>query len=83
LKSVSENPLDSQAYLINRTSGASNEKAHRLPGWAPRSPREAVLATVRSLSELGLLKSGLADTGRRALHVAASDGQDAFGIAKK
>jgi nucleoside-diphosphate-sugar epimerase len=25
-------------------------------GWAPRSPREAVLATARSLLELGLLK---------------------------
>jgi hypothetical protein len=30
--------------------------ARRLLGWAPRSPREAVLATARSLLELGLLK---------------------------
>jgi hypothetical protein len=26
-------------------------------GWEPRSPREAVLATARSLLELGLLKT--------------------------
>jgi hypothetical protein len=28
-----------------------------LLGWAPRSPRDSVLATALSLSELGLLKA--------------------------
>jgi nucleoside-diphosphate-sugar epimerase len=36
---------------------ASNEKARRLLGWQPRSPREAALATARSLAELRLLKT--------------------------
>ena len=43
---------------LGKRKNASNEKARRLLGWAPRSPREAVLATARSLSELGLLKPG-------------------------
>jgi dihydroflavonol-4-reductase len=43
---------------LGKYKNASNEKARRLLGWAPRSPREAVLATARSLSELGLLKAG-------------------------
>jgi nucleoside-diphosphate-sugar epimerase len=41
--------------LGTRKNG-SNAKARRLLGWAPRTPREAVLATARSLLELGLLK---------------------------
>ncbi len=43
---------------LGKRKNASNEKASRLRGWAPRSPREAILATARSLSELGLLKAG-------------------------
>jgi dihydroflavonol-4-reductase len=42
---------------LGKHKNASNEKARRLLGWAPRSPAEAVLATARSLSELGLLKA--------------------------
>jgi len=42
---------------LGKRKNASNEKARRLLGWAPRSPRDAVLATARSLSELGLLKA--------------------------
>jgi nucleoside-diphosphate-sugar epimerase len=42
---------------LGKRKNASNEKARRLLGWAPRSPREAVLATTRSLSELGLVKA--------------------------
>ena len=41
---------------LGKHKNASNEKARRLLGWAPRSPEEAILATARSLSELGLLK---------------------------
>jgi nucleoside-diphosphate-sugar epimerase len=42
---------------LGKRKNASNEKARRLLGWAPRSPAEAVVATARSLSELGLLKA--------------------------
>jgi dihydroflavonol-4-reductase len=43
---------------LGKHKNASNEKARRLLGWAPRSPREAVLATARSLLDLGLVKAG-------------------------
>jgi dihydroflavonol-4-reductase len=36
--------------------GATNEKARRLLGWAPRSDREAVVDTAESLLALGLVK---------------------------
>jgi dihydroflavonol-4-reductase len=42
---------------LGKRKSASNEKARRLLGWAPRTPDEAVLATARSLSELKLLKA--------------------------
>jgi nucleoside-diphosphate-sugar epimerase len=69
---------------LGKHRNATNEKARRLLGWAPRSPREAVLATARSLLELGLLKKRLTDNGgRRALQVAAHRGQEGLDIAKK
>jgi nucleoside-diphosphate-sugar epimerase len=43
---------------LGKHKNASNEKARRLLGWAPRSTRDAVLATAWSLLELGLLKAG-------------------------
>lgn len=42
--------------LGKQHKNASNEKAGRLLGWSPRSPKNAVLATARSLLDLGLLK---------------------------
>jgi nucleoside-diphosphate-sugar epimerase len=42
---------------LGKHKNATNEKARRLLGWSPRSPKDAVLATARSLSELGLLKT--------------------------
>jgi dihydroflavonol-4-reductase len=42
---------------LGKHKNASNEKARRLLGWTPRSPRDAILATARSLSELELLKA--------------------------
>ena len=42
---------------LGKHKNASNEKARRLLDWTPRSPGDAVLASARSLSELGLLKS--------------------------
>ncbi len=43
---------------LGKRKNASNEKARRLLGWAPRSVRESVLATAESLAALGLLKAG-------------------------
>ncbi|WP_240420498.1 hypothetical protein [Paenibacillus periandrae] len=43
---------------LGNNKNAFNDKACRLQGWMPRSPREAVLVTAQSLFELGLLKSG-------------------------
>ncbi len=43
---------------LGKHKNASNDKARRLLNWSPRSPRDAVLATARSLLELGLLKAG-------------------------
>jgi nucleoside-diphosphate-sugar epimerase len=42
---------------LGTRKNASKEKARRVLGWVPRSPREAVLAAARSLLELGLLKA--------------------------
>jgi nucleoside-diphosphate-sugar epimerase len=54
--------FDSQVKSIlpelGKRKNASSEKARRLLGWAPRSPRDSVLAAARSLSELGLVKAG-------------------------
>ena len=43
---------------LGKHKNSSNEKARRLLGWSPRSPKDAALATARSLLELGLLKAG-------------------------
>ena len=43
---------------LGKHKNASNEKARRLLGCAPRSPGDAILATARSLLELVLLKAG-------------------------
>ena len=41
---------------LGRAKNASNEKARRLLGWAPRSNEDAVVATAESLVRLGLLR---------------------------
>lgn len=41
---------------LGKRKNASNEKARRLLGWTPRSNEESLVATGRSLMELGLLK---------------------------
>jgi nucleoside-diphosphate-sugar epimerase len=43
---------------LGRVRNASNEKARRLLGWAPRRSEEAIVATAESLVRLGLLKNG-------------------------
>lgn len=40
---------------LGKRKNASNEKARRLLGWTPISPKDSALATARSLLELGLL----------------------------
>ena len=41
---------------LGKYKNATNEKAKRVLGWAPRSNEEAVIATAESLMRLGLLK---------------------------
>ena len=41
---------------LGKRKNASSEKARRVLGWSPRTPREAILATAQSLSELGLIR---------------------------
>jgi nucleoside-diphosphate-sugar epimerase len=41
---------------LGRAKNASNEKAKRLLGWAPRSNEDAIVATAESLVRLGLLR---------------------------
>ena len=41
---------------LGKKKNATNEKAKRLLGWAPRSNEEAIVATAESLIRLGLLK---------------------------
>jgi len=43
---------------LGKVKDASNAKAKRVLGWAPRSNEEAILATAESLVRLGLLKGG-------------------------
>jgi len=46
---------------LGKVKNASNEKAKRLLGWAPRSNEEAIVAGAESLVRLGLLRAtGLA-----------------------
>jgi hypothetical protein len=41
---------------LGKKKNATNEKARRLLGWAPRSNEEALVAAAESLVRLGLLK---------------------------
>ena len=54
--------FDSQVRAVTPELGkrknASNEKARRLLRWAPRRPQDAILATAKSLTALGILKPG-------------------------
>ena len=44
---------------LGKTKNATNEKARRVLGWAPRSREDALVATAESLMQLGLLKDSL------------------------
>jgi len=41
---------------LGKVKNATNEKAKRVLGWAPRSNEDAVVATAESMLRLGLLK---------------------------
>jgi dihydroflavonol-4-reductase len=41
---------------LGKVKNATNEKAKRMLGWAPRSNEDAIVATAESLARLGLLK---------------------------
>jgi nucleoside-diphosphate-sugar epimerase len=41
---------------LGKVKNATNEKARRMLGWAPRSNEESIIATAESLMRLGLLK---------------------------
>ncbi len=41
---------------LGKTKNATNEKARRMLGWAPRSNEEAIVSTAQSLVKLGLLR---------------------------
>jgi nucleoside-diphosphate-sugar epimerase len=41
---------------LGKVKNATNEKARRMLGWAPRTNEEAIVATAESLMRLGLLK---------------------------
>jgi nucleoside-diphosphate-sugar epimerase len=43
---------------LGKRKNATNEKARRLLGWAPRSNEDSIVATAESLLRLGLLKNG-------------------------
>ncbi|HLA64578.1 MAG TPA: aldehyde reductase [Rhodothermales bacterium] len=43
---------------LGKAKNATNEKARRVLGWAPRSNEQALVATAESLVQLGLLKGG-------------------------
>jgi nucleoside-diphosphate-sugar epimerase len=57
LVALFDSQVKAVAPELGKHKNASNEKARRLLDWAPRSPADAILATARSLSELGLLKA--------------------------
>lgn len=48
---------------LGKRKNATNEKAKRLLGWAPRSNQDAIVATAKSLVRLGLLRNHAAIHG--------------------
>jgi nucleoside-diphosphate-sugar epimerase len=42
---------------LGKSKNATNEKARRVLGWAPRSNEDSIIATAESLVRLGLLRN--------------------------
>lgn len=43
------------ATFLDQNTACSNAKAKKLLGWRPRSAEEAIIATAKSMIELGLI----------------------------
>jgi len=56
LASLTDPSLKQMVSELGKSKSASNEKAKRLLGWAPRSNEDCIVATAESLVRLGLLK---------------------------
>ncbi len=57
LASLTDPSLRQVVPELGKSKSATNEKARRLLGWAPRSNEDSIVATAESLSRLGLLKN--------------------------
>ena len=57
LMSLFDPSMRELALELGKVKQASNEKARRLLGWAPRSNADSILATAESLQRLGLLRA--------------------------
>jgi len=57
LASLFDPALKQVTSELGKVKNASNEKAKRLLGWAPRSNEESITATAQSLIRLGLLQA--------------------------
>jgi dihydroflavonol-4-reductase len=51
---------------LGKYRNATNAKAKRLLGWAPRSREDALVATAESLQQLGLLKRSMRPAAQTA-----------------
>jgi len=58
LVSLRDPALKAVTPELGQKKNATNEKAKRLLGWAPRSNEECIVASAESLIRLGLLKDG-------------------------
>jgi dihydroflavonol-4-reductase len=56
LASIGDPALRPFLNELGKPRNATNEKATRLLGWAPRSREESILSTAESMLRLGLLK---------------------------
>jgi nucleoside-diphosphate-sugar epimerase len=56
LASLADSAVKQILPELGKHKNATNAKARRVLGWAPRSNEEAILATGESLVQLGLLK---------------------------
>jgi nucleoside-diphosphate-sugar epimerase len=63
LASLADPSLRQVVPELGKSKSATNEKARRLLGWAPRSNEDSIVATAESMVRLGLLKSSSAPVG--------------------
>jgi dihydroflavonol-4-reductase len=62
------NPMVKQILPeLGKAKNATNEKARRLLGWAPRPSEDSIVATAESLATLGLLHDSAQSRERPAI----------------